>query len=201
MKNLNVIRNRPFICTIDHAFNDLYCEKLIEKSEMQPYEQAQITVGKDQFRTEINFRNNDRIIFDDMVLATEIFDQVKVYLPKTWDEGLWELSGLNERFRYYRYGEGQTFKPHFDGAYEQTKFHKSFLTLLFYLNDDFAGGETKFYKWQGGWYNNDAPTHVVTPKKGQALLFAHQQLHEGAPVKSGVKYVLRTDVMYRAIYL
>jgi len=201
MKNLNIIRNRPLICTMDHVFTELDCEKLIEKSEVQQYERAQITVGNDQFRTDTSVRNNDRIIFDDTDLAKELFDQVACYLPKTWDEGLWELSGLNERFRYYRYGEGQTFKPHFDGAYEQGKFHKSFLTLLFYLNDDFEGGETKFYQWQGGWYNNDTPTYIITPKKGQALLFAHLQLHEGAPVISGVKYVLRTDVMYRAICL
>jgi prolyl 4-hydroxylase len=30
-----------------------------------------------------------------------------------------------------------------------------------------------------------------------ALVFDHQQVHEGAAVESGRKYVLRTDVMYR----
>jgi hypothetical protein len=29
-----------------------------------------------------------------------------------------------------------------------------------------------------------------------ALLFQHEVLHEGCAVESGVKYVLRTDVMY-----
>jgi hypothetical protein len=29
-----------------------------------------------------------------------------------------------------------------------------------------------------------------------ALVFVHQQLHEGASVGTGRKYVLRTDVMY-----
>jgi hypothetical protein len=29
-----------------------------------------------------------------------------------------------------------------------------------------------------------------------ALVFVHEQLHEGAAVESGRKYVLRTDVMY-----
>jgi hypothetical protein len=29
-----------------------------------------------------------------------------------------------------------------------------------------------------------------------ALIFVHDQLHEGAAVVSGRKYVLRTDVMY-----
>jgi hypothetical protein len=30
-----------------------------------------------------------------------------------------------------------------------------------------------------------------------ALLFQHQLLHEGSEVTSGVKYVVRSDVMYR----
>ena len=35
----------------------------------------------------------------------------------------------------------------------------------------------------------------VTPKTGLALLFQHFLLHEGSSVTSGVKYVLRSDVM------
>lgn len=31
-----------------------------------------------------------------------------------------------------------------------------------------------------------------------ALLFEHRVLHQGAPLLEGVKYVMRTDVMYRA---
>jgi hypothetical protein len=30
-----------------------------------------------------------------------------------------------------------------------------------------------------------------------ALVFVHQQLHEGAPIVEGRTYVLRTDVLYR----
>jgi len=29
------------------------------------------------------------------------------------------------------------------------------------------------------------------------LLFEHSRVHQGAPVRSGCKYVLRTDVMFR----
>jgi hypothetical protein len=41
------------------------------------------------------------------------------------------------------------------------------------------------------------PTVAIVPRQGTALVFAHSQLHEGAPVLSGRKYVLRTDVLYR----
>jgi hypothetical protein len=60
-----------------------------------------------------------------------------------------------------------------------------------YLNEGFEGGETKFYG-----EDRDVPTFIVRPRQGMALVFAHRQLHEGAPVLAGRKYVLRTDVMY-----
>ena len=37
---------------------------------------------------------------------------------------------------------------------------------------------------------------VIGPKRGMALFFRHELLHEGRAVKSGTKYVMRTDVMY-----
>ena len=64
------------------------------------------------------------------------------------------------------------------------------MTFMVYLNDDFTGGETKFYLDTG------APRLSVRPERGAALVFVHRQLHEGAPVVEGRKYVLRTDVMY-----
>ena len=57
---------------------------------------------------------------------------------------------------------------------------------MIYLNEGFEGGETVFQRFLG-----------VKPACGKALVFFHRQLHEGAPVVSGRKYVLRTDVMYR----
>jgi 2OG-Fe(II) oxygenase superfamily len=71
---------------------------------------------------------------------------------------------------------------------------KSYLTFLIYLNHDFEGGETKFY----------LPHHLargVVPKAGSILIFPQGNLasliHEGAAVTKGVKYVIRTDVLYR----
>ena len=61
---------------------------------------------------------------------------------------------------------------------------------MMYLNEEFTGGETKFYR-------DDRTPHVaVSPQRRMALVFAHFQLHEGAPVLDGRKYVLRTDVVY-----
>ncbi len=59
------------------------------------------------------------------------------------------------------------------------------MTFMIYLNEDMKGGETKFIECD------------IKPETGKALIFIHELLHEGAPVLEGVKYVLRTDVMYR----
>ena len=52
---------------------------------------------------------------------------------------------------------------------------------------NFVGGHTQFFE----------PDQIsVAPRRGMALVFHHPQLHEGAVIEEGVKYVLRTDVMY-----
>jgi hypothetical protein len=40
---------------------------------------------------------------------------------------------------------------------------------------------------------------TIRPERGMALGFYHLQIHEGAPVIHGRKYVLRTDVMYELV--
>ena len=59
---------------------------------------------------------------------------------------------------------------------------------MLYLDEGFAGGATTFLDWE----------RVVVPRTGAALVFQHFLLHEGSVVEAGVKYVLRTDAMYRA---
>lgn len=39
----------------------------------------------------------------------------------------------------------------------------------------------------------------VTPRAGTALIFNHDALHEGEPVTLGVKYIIRTEIMYRRV--
>ena len=52
---------------------------------------------------------------------------------------------------------------------------------------------------QSGSHDDDRLKLSVTPQPGMALIFDHIQLHKGAPVTSGRKYVIRTDVMYRPV--
>jgi predicted 2-oxoglutarate/Fe(II)-dependent dioxygenase YbiX len=102
--------------------------------------------------------------------------------------------GLNERWRFYRYGVGQTFASHYDGAFIRRDGPRagehSQVTFMIYLNEGFAGGATKFdLRYPHG-------EVIVEPRAGMALMFLHHLRHEGATVESGHKYVLRTDIMY-----
>lgn len=93
--------------------------------------------------------------------------------------------GLNEQFRFYKYEINQRFKRHIDGRFKRNDLEESRITFMIYLNDDFEGGETHF---------GDL---VIKPKMGTALCFIHEIKHEGCLVTKGVKYAIRSDIMYK----
>jgi len=164
------------------------CRGFIALSEDHGYEAAMIATARGQVLAR-DIRDNDRLIWDDPALADDWWRRVQPFL--TTAVGRWRPSGLNERFRYYRYRVGQRFAQHRDGSYERSATEMSWMTLLVYLNDGFEGGATRFDL-------AGMPEAVrVVPEAGMALLFLHDRLHEGEPVRQGVKYVLRTDVMFR----
>jgi len=97
-----------------------------------------------------------------------------------------QVVGANERLRCYRYRPGQRFGPHFDGAFQRSDNERSILTFIIYLNEGFEGGETTFLDLG----------EAVGPRTGLGLFFQHPVLHEGSEVTSGVKYAIRSDIMY-----
>jgi len=164
------------------------CEGFIADSEARGYEAAAIsTTFGALVRPEV--RNNNRVIFEDRELAAEWFARVLPALPEAI--GDWRPVGLNERFRFYRYDPGQTFRRHYDAPYSRRNGEESVQTLMVYLNEGYEGGETAFF------HPDDRPKAVIQPVQGMALVFYHQQVHEGATVVASRKYVLRTDVMYK----
>jgi predicted 2-oxoglutarate/Fe(II)-dependent dioxygenase YbiX len=158
------------------------CQKWIEFSEKVGYEEAGITTETGQVMVK-SVRNNERLIYDNGQLAKVLWERVKPYVPSETPQG--KAIGLNERSRFYKYYPGQQFKPHRDGSYERDYMEFSLFTFMIYLNGNLKGGTTRFENCE------------VKPETGKALIFKHDLVHEGVKVKSGVKYVLRTDVMYR----
>jgi hypothetical protein len=37
----------------------------------------------------------------------------------------------------------------------------------------------------------------LVPKTGTAVVFEHNILHEGSPLEGGVKYIARTDIVFK----
>ena len=134
-----------------------------------------------------------------------------------------QYAGLNQRWRIYRYAPSgqERFAPHIDAGFPPSGLSQdgkeliwdmsssssssttttttiSHLTILFYLNDDFEGGETNFYQplaQQRGEQTDPVIIASVNPVTGSCLVFPQGvgeevveaarrlwPLHEGAPV-------------------
>jgi hypothetical protein len=69
---------------------------------------------------------------------------------------------------------------------------QSFMTLNIYLDtvSTSAGGVTRFLS------SSQEVITKIQPELGQALMFRDDVWHDGEELSDGVKYLLRTDVMY-----
>lgn len=181
--------NGELVFVIRDFFSTEECDAFIAQSESAGYDEATITTAAGAVMNK-SYRDNSRLILDDLELAQLLWLRAEPFIATTI-RSIWTAIGFNERFRFYRYGPGERFKPHIDGCFRRQSGEESMLTFMIYLNDDFTEGQTKFYSANG------TPRLIVKPEKGMALVFDHRQMHEGAPVAKGRKYVLRTDVMYQ----
>lgn len=177
--NIFVIRN---FCT------PAECTAFITQSEQSGYEDPAL-VAPTHSAADHQLHDNAQLILEDRALAAEWWRRAADFLPQRVQS--WTVASFNERFRFYRYDAGQRFAPHVDTCFRRENGEHSQLTFMLYLNSDFEGGATNFY------HRNWMPRASVVPERGMALVFGHRQLHEGAPLASGRKYILRTDVMYR----
>jgi prolyl 4-hydroxylase len=170
------------------------CAEYIRITEAVGYAFAPITTaGGPVMAPEV--RNNERVMIDNREWAAGLWERAKPLIPSPFRDC--PAVGLNERFRFYRYDEGGTFRPHYDGCFRRNG-EESQLTFMVYLNDGAEGGDTVIYIQDDGLTLADGDRIRVRPETGKALVFYHYLLHEGAPVTAWRKYVLRTDVMYRA---
>lgn len=209
----------PCAYLLRNVFSPEECRSIVALCEKVGFEEALVNVGGGRQKLLTDIRNNTRVMIDDVPLADEIFDRIRAHLPATWAEGdprewsrtnTYHMQHLNERLRVLRYYPGQEFKPHQDGTYVRGRMacalrgaeHEgdtSYVTVQMYLNggDDgtkLRGGSTRFIPMFGD-ADDDACVDVF-PEPGMCLVFEHRLLHQGSPVEGGVKYSLRTDVMY-----
>ena len=95
-----------------------------------------------------------------------------------------------------RYARGQEYQAHYDDLEEETP---RIATVIVYLSDVVAGGETVFPFGRGLGETNSDDGIKVAPKRGDALLFWSldstmkedvYSMHAGAPVVDGVKWTM-----------
>lgn len=174
---------QPLLWTIDDALSAADCAAYARRMRAGAAEVAPI-VGQHGVEIDLEVRNNTRIMWDDAGEAGALLARVAARVPPKLS-GL-HLLGANPRLRLYRYGPGEKHGAHWDTEVEFEGGARSLLTLVFYLNDGFAGGETEFPELG----------QTITPRLGSALLFQHRVLHIASGVKVGEKLVLRTDLIY-----
>lgn len=144
------------------------------------------------------YRGNLRLIIYDTSLADKLWPRLSSYFPTTVEEGgvQYDVVGLNECWRCAKYFPKDRFSSHVDGFYADESLHlKSMFTINIYLNDcpvD-SGGQTVFCM--------NGQLTSIEPLAGLCLAFrqptSKRYLHEGTEVLKGLKYLIRSDVMYR----
>jgi predicted 2-oxoglutarate/Fe(II)-dependent dioxygenase YbiX len=187
MQRHDIVTDRLF--TIEEFFSQAECDYYIQMSESMGYAAASVTTRLGQ-EMHPEIRNNSRVNLDDIQLSENVWQRLQPYIPSPLFNRA--AIGLNERWRFYRYEAGQTFKMHQDGSVKRDGSERSLLTFMVYLNADCEGGATRIE------LANTSNVITIAPRTGTALLFLHTYRHEGAPVTGGLKYVLRSDVMYSA---
>ncbi|KFG85564.1 hypothetical protein MANI_028648 [Metarhizium anisopliae] len=191
------------IATIASFFPKSLCRDYVTFLKTLP---LQTTPGKPKRGEAV--RVNDRFQVDDAVFANRLWESTGLKEALTENEdvrNLWggQPVGLNPNIRVYRYSKGQYFDCHYDDsnnltlATEPPTPVRTTWTLLLYLtssSEGCVGGETVFYP-----NDRKLPSEeiAVSLETGTLLLHKHGDeclLHEGREVKSGEKWVLRTDL-------
>lgn len=197
-----------------NVFSEKEVKQFIELSESLGYQKdAAVSLPR-----EVRHNDNVTIVVDDRTerliwerVANAVNNNLEIF------EGKKPL-GINARFRFYRYGEGDFFKFHIDGDWPGSKVEGdklirdaypdrySKMTFLILLNENFDGGETRFL------VNADNPgqparrgdttqeVDVRTPARS-VLLFPHGRhplhcVHSSVPITKGTKYIIRTDMLF-----
>lgn len=170
------------IVTIANVLTPEGCEYYKLLTETAGYEAATVNMGNNVHELKPDYRNNSRVNIEDDSLAYLVWQNVKEYVPQEVSGHV--AYGLDNIFRCYRYEPGEYFNWHVDGATKKDG-NRSLFTILIYLHSAEEGGETEFEAFK------------VNGEPGSCLIFPHKMLHRGVEVTKGVKYVMRSDIMYK----
>ncbi|KAG8958759.1 hypothetical protein FRC03_008834 [Tulasnella sp. 419] len=212
-----------YALVLDNVFTAEDCAKLLKHAESNgQWESAKINGGPTEAQQylDTSYRNSQRIMVDDVEMAEWTLSKLRPYLKdieyasnslntlvaKRGEkvEGRASLVGLNERFRFLKYGPGNFFKQHSDGLYyTPDRKRVSIYTLQIYLNGDpdaLEGGATRFWTRKISKPATDLLYVDVEARMGRVLIFEQAGLvRSGEEVIKGEKISMRTDLMYECL--
>lgn len=189
---------RPTIAVLDNVLGPDECDALMSMAVPRLERSAVVGVA-DGVNTVMDIRTSDGAYFqraeNELIRRIDARAAAIMRLPEDRGEGL----------QVMRYGAGGEYLPHFDYFQPDEKGSQPHLatggqrvsTLIMYLHDVEAGGETIFPRIDFSY----------VPRKGQALYFEYTaadgsldplSLHGGAPVAKGEKWIVTKWMRERA---
>jgi hypothetical protein len=211
-----IITNDNSIQQINNIFSNNECNQIInnvtEYSNLLGYSSEE--------------RDSSRACILDKALSELIWNRLKPFMNYNnlepygfLNKGKWIPLRINECLRINKYKDKSTgFTPHIDAPYTKSFKTKSILSVIIYLNDNFTGGNTIFYKndkqkhasdltFKELYYLNYGSKSIVsnsdiieiTPKSGTCIIFPHSTIHSASKIISGTKILLRTDIVFRCV--
>jgi NAD+ synthetase len=203
----------------DHAFktdllNAMEVERFKGILESAPW----IEVGENGYEGAPG-SGSSRATFVSDLIATDLWSRLRSCLSslRVFDgleptdfEGnrIWIPIGVSPVFRAIRYLPGGMLVPHYDTTYEVGPRRRTLKSVVIQISGH--DGATRFIKDpQAGvavcsrntedWTVAPTSDQVIVslePRPGQAIVFDHKMLHDGAVVTSGEKVIIRTDIVY-----
>jgi len=210
-RKLNVTTLVPSSVFVARNFMDQSeCEAFIQCAEDIGFEK----VCSSQTR-EYAQRECGRISRNDWDMADKLYQRMKPMVDEiarqvvvSSSDAAYAPVTCNGNLRLYKYEKNMSFGRHYDGSERISKFDggNTEITVLIYLTSC-KGGATRFYlpssTKRGGTKKskseNSSDGVAFVPEAGSILMHMHGDrclAHEADPVIDGVKYVLRTDIVY-----
>lgn len=198
---------RSFARVVENVLTPAECEELLCRVNAKGFSPALLNIGGGMQKVSPGARDGHRVIVDSYPLAGYLLEVLRPHIPDIYPPSHGtgrssvngHLSEVNERMRFLCYTPGQQFPAHCDGCYARPQGHerfgdRSYITVQLYLHDvpEEHGGATTFLSGAFG----GGKRVPYQPKCGSVLLFTQDLMHEGSLVRKGLKYTLRTEVMY-----
>jgi len=133
----------------------------------------------------------------DSELTKLLWERLAAHVPTSF--GGQSRVGPHPMMRIMRYEAQGSLSAHLDGTLEHCG-QISFLTAFLYLNDNFSGGDTRFFQssdFCDETFRYDGKGIIdITPREGTLNVFQHNLWHMGLPVMGAQKYGIRIMIMY-----